>query len=67
MRHEISPEGREFGPAFEACRSADELIALHPQLLDPKIMLGHYSAEVLFSPTARARFVAPDVEPIPEH
>jgi hypothetical protein len=30
-------------------------------------MLTHYSAEVLFSPEARARFVEPDLEKIPRH
>lgn len=49
------------------CRSADEFIERNPVLLDSKIMLSHYSAEVLFSPAARAEFVEPDVEPIPEH
>jgi hypothetical protein len=29
------------------------------------IMLTHYSAEVLYSPTARRAFVEPDIEPIP--
>jgi len=45
--------------------SADEFIDRNPMLLDPKIMLTHYSAEVLFSPEARAGFVAPDIEDIP--
>jgi len=29
-------------------------------------MLTHYSAEVLFSPEARARFVEPNLESIPD-
>lgn len=48
------------------CRSADDFIARNPKLLDSGIMLSHYSAEVLFSPRARDRFVAPDLRPIPE-
>ena len=46
--------------------SAEDFIASHPQLLDSKIMLTHYSAEVLFSADARASFVEPDLEPIPK-
>jgi len=49
------------------CRSADEFIARNPSLLDSKIMLSHYSCELLFSTAARATFVEPDFEPIPEH
>lgn len=30
-------------------------------------MLTHYSADVLFSPEARAGFVEPDVQAIPRH
>jgi hypothetical protein len=36
-------------------------------VLDTKIMLTHYSAEVLFSPEARALFVEPDLDPIPRY
>jgi len=49
------------------CRSAEAFIDQNPLLLDTKIMLSHYSAEVLFSPTARSEFVAPDIQQIPEH
>src|SRR5215470_2953789 len=41
-------------------------IAKNPELLDSKIMLTHYSASVLFSPDARATFVEPDLDPIPQ-
>ncbi|MDX1548400.1 MAG: hypothetical protein R3247_15485 [Rhodothermales bacterium] len=47
-----------------ACASAAEFARRNPVLLDRSIMLTHYSAEVLFSPEARAAFVAPDVQPI---
>lgn len=47
------------------CASADEFIERNPELLDSRIMLTHYSAEVLFSDEARARFVDPDIQPIP--
>lgn len=50
-----------------AASSADELIKQNPELLDTKIMMTHYSAEVLFSDQARAEFVQPDRDPIPRH
>lgn len=50
----------------EPCASADAFMAGSPQLLDSKIMLTHYSAELLFSPEARASFVAPDIQEIPK-
>ncbi len=45
--------------------SADAFIDANPVLLDSKIMLTHYSAEVLFSAEARARFIEPDLQQIP--
>lgn len=50
-----------------ACDSAAAFIAQNPRLLDTKIMLTHYSAEVLYSPKARETYVPPDVQPIPNH
>jgi hypothetical protein len=47
--------------------SAASFIEQNPQLLDSKIMLTHYSVELLFSDEARARFVQPDRVPIPGH
>lgn len=49
------------------CESAVVFSAAHPQLLDSKIMLTHYSAQVLFSPEARRGFVGPDIQSIPKH
>ena len=49
------------------CESATDFMTKNPRLLDSKIMLKHYSAEVLFSPRARQAFVQPDVRPIPKH
>lgn len=49
------------------CGSASAFIAANPRLLDGKIMLKHYSAEALYSPTARSSFVKPDIRAIPEH
>lgn len=56
---------RYFMDKSEPCVSADEFIDRNPRLLDSRIMLSHYSAEVLFSPEARAQFVDPDLQPIP--
>jgi len=47
--------------------SADDFIDRNPLLLDPKIMLTHYSAELLFSDQARASFVEPNLDPIPRY
>jgi hypothetical protein len=47
--------------------SADAFIDANPRLLDAKIMMTHYSAELLFSDTARSGFVEPDLGPIPRH
>lgn len=47
--------------------SSDDFIARNPILLDSRIMLTHYSAGLLFSESARAGFVEPDLDPIPRH
>jgi hypothetical protein len=47
--------------------SADEFIDNNPEMLDTRIMMTHYSAEVLFSDEARTAFVQPDLDPIPRH
>jgi hypothetical protein len=47
--------------------SADDFIARNPPLLDSKIMLTHYSADLLFSDQARAGFVEPNLDPIPRY
>ena len=48
-----------------ACPSAAAFTEANPVLLDSKIMLSHYSAEVLFSPESRRAFVSPDIQSIP--
>ena len=58
---------RHFMERTPEAASADAFIAANPELLDSKIMLTHYSASVLFSAEARARFVEPDVQAIPRH
>ena len=47
------------------CASCADLVRINPQLLDSKIMLTHYSADVLFSAEARRAFVEPNVQSIP--
>ena len=45
--------------------SADGFINSNPRMLDSKIMMTHYSEDILFSDKARNEFVAPNLEPIP--
>lgn len=47
-------------------RSFAEFAEKSTPLLDSKVMLTHYSAGVLFSPGARASYVEPDLETIPQ-
>jgi hypothetical protein len=58
---------RHFMEISSASSSADVFIENNPTLLDTKIMLTHYSAELLFSEEARARFVEPNLDQIPRH
>lgn len=58
---------RHFMERSPGSASADSFIDDNPAMLDSKIMLTHYSAEVLFSDEARARFVEPDLDHIPKH
>jgi hypothetical protein len=52
---------REYGPA----RSANEFYEHHPELSQPKVLRLFYSRELITSAEARARFVAPDLAPLP--
>ena len=47
--------------------SADGFIEKNTVMLDSKIMMTHYSAEVLFSEQARQSFVEPNLDTIPGH
>lgn len=58
---------RHFMNRSGSAASADAFIDANPALLDSRLMLTHYSADLLFSPEARARFVEPDIEPFPRH
>jgi hypothetical protein len=58
---------RHFMEQPSGAASAETFMAGHPELLDSKIMLTHYSASVLFSAEARASFVEPDTSPIPRY
>ena len=48
-------------------QSADDFIESNTVMLDSKIMMTHYSAEILFSDEARKAFVEPNLETIPRH
>lgn len=48
-----------------ATPSAEAFVKASPVLHDPKIMLTHYSQELIASDRARREFVAPDLDPIP--
>ena len=56
---------RHFMTRSPGTASADAFIRANPELLDTRIMLTHYSADVLFSDVARQRFVRPDLDGIP--
>lgn len=58
---------RHFMEATSSAQSADRFIDQNQEMLDSKIMMTHYSAEVLFSDVARAMFVEPNLEPIPRY
>ena len=58
---------RHFMEISAGARSSNDFIEQNTVLLDPQIMLSHYSADLLFSKEARAQFVEPDLEPIPRH
>ena len=58
---------RHFMEGSPPAPSAEAFIEGNPSLLDSKIMMTHYSAEVLFSDEARTKFVGPDLDPIPKY
>jgi hypothetical protein len=58
---------RHFMESSTACESSDAFLEGNPRLLDSRIMMTHYSAEVLLSEEARARFVGPNRSPIPRY
>jgi hypothetical protein len=58
---------RHFMEISPGSGSSEAFMEHNPRLLDSKIMMTHYSAEVLFSDEARARFVEPNLSPIPRY
>lgn len=58
---------RHFMELSPGCESSEAFMAVNPRALDSRVMMTHYSAEVLFSDAARARFVEPDRSPIPRY
>jgi len=49
----------------ETCRDSVDFVMSHAERLDRNAPMRHYSSERLFSPQARAVFVALDLEPLP--
>lgn len=47
------------------CETAEALLARHPALLNKHLPLVYYSRALLFSETARRRWVEPDLQPLP--
>jgi hypothetical protein len=58
---------RHFMEMSPDTKSSDDFVEKNPRLLDSKIMMTHYSAEVLLSDEARAKFVEPNLSPIPRY
>ncbi|RKH52193.1 hypothetical protein [Corallococcus llansteffanensis] len=54
-------ERTEIGP----CRDFAEFLDHNPQFQRKELLDDYYSREVLFGPDARARFVEPDLRPLP--
>jgi hypothetical protein len=52
--------------AAPSAKSFPDFIAAHPRLADQKALLRHYSQTCLDSSEARADFVAPDLQPLPD-
>jgi hypothetical protein len=52
--------------ARSAARDSRELLERRPELLDRSLPYRHYSKELLTSVRARAIFVSPDLQPLPE-
>jgi tRNA(Glu) U13 pseudouridine synthase TruD len=50
---------------FGGTTDSDDFLGKSLVLHDPKVMLTHYSREVLFSDEARRQFVVPNLDPIP--
>jgi len=51
--------------ACSAPGSFETFLDAHVRLLDRRLLSAHYSDGLLFSPTARAGFVEPDLAPLP--
>jgi hypothetical protein len=57
---------RHFMDRAGSTDSADDFLSRSSVLHDPNVMLTHYSKAVLYSPAARASFIEPDMDPIPQ-
>lgn len=47
--------------------SSEDFLNQNEAILESRIMMTHYSKELLFSDDAKFRFVEPDLDPIPRH
>ncbi|MEP5569281.1 MAG: hypothetical protein ABJN62_15680 [Halioglobus sp.] len=56
-----------FMQTIDSSSCADDFIEQKPEMLDSRIMMTHYSAELLFSDEARKEFLEPNRSPIPRH
>jgi hypothetical protein len=58
---------RHFMEISPSSESSKTFVENNSKILDSRIMMTHYSAEVLFSDEARAKFVEPNLSPIPKY
>lgn len=58
---------RHFMVRTPGSRSSEDFVAQNPQILDSRIMMTHYTKDLLWSEAARRDFVEPDLDPIPRY
>src|SRR5690606_15633479 len=58
---------RHFMQSTSAVDSFDDFAARNPAMLEPQIMMTHYSHARLASGEARSNFSEPDLDPIPRY
>ncbi len=58
---------RHFMETVRHSTSSDSFIDQYPIMLDSKIMMTHYSKDLLFSDGASNAFIEPDLAPIPRY
>jgi hypothetical protein len=58
---------RHFMELSPPCTSSTEFVDRNRRIRDSRLLLAHYSEEVLFSDEARAEYVEPDLLQFPDH